>query len=302
MSASDEMIVFTRVISKGSFAAAAVELGLTPSAISKTITRTEDRLGIRLLNRTTRRLELTEEGQEYLASAQEILSRIEDLEARVSLTSKKPTGKLRVSVSTAMGRHQLASAIPKFMELYPEITIELQASDRQVDLIKEQVDIAVRMGAMSDSSLITRKLADMHRIICASPQYLKRVGTPQKPTDLHKHECMTVAHHTELSHWPFKTPDGINKFAIKSSLSCDNADILREMALEGAGIVRLGHFIVLKDIEEGNLIPLFTETHHSEIIPVMAVTVPGRHRTRRVKVFLDFLTDLFQDIKIQARR
>src|ERR1700752_4788607 len=170
--ASAEMNAFVRVAERGSFAAAA-DLGLTPSALSKLVTRIEDRLGVRLLTRTTRKLALTAEGELFVARSRDILASIEAAEAEVTAASERPRGHLRISVGTAVAKQILGPALPVFLDRYPDITVELHVSDRQVDLVAEQIDVAIRSGALGDSTLVARKVGEGTRVICASPLYLE---------------------------------------------------------------------------------------------------------------------------------
>src|SRR5689334_11378035 len=213
-SASSEMNAFVRVAERGSFAAAAEDLSLTPSALSKLVTRIEDRLGVRLLTRTTRRLALTAEGELFVARSREILASIEAAEAEVTAASQTPRGHLRISVGTSYAKQILGPELPRFLARYPDITVELLVSDRQIDLVAEQVDIAIRSGWLGDSTLVARKLHDARRLICASPGYLKAHGSPRVPADLLQHNCLTLTGFSQFNQWPFHTSEGINRLAI----------------------------------------------------------------------------------------
>ncbi len=287
-SASDEMNAFVRVVERGSFAAAAGDLGITPSALSKLVSRIEDRLGVRLLTRTTRRLMLTAEGELFVARSRDILASIEAAEAEVTAASRTPRGHLRISVGTTYAR-QILAALPDFLARYPEITVELLVSDRQVDLVAEQVDLAIRSGWLGDSTLVARKLHDAKRLICASPHYLEKHGSPRVPADLLRHNCLTLAGFGQFNEWPFHTSEGINRLAVSGSLATDNADVLLDATVAGLGIARLADFVVARARQEGALVPLLEDTHLSEPFPVHVVTVPGRHRTPRVKAFTEFM-------------
>jgi DNA-binding transcriptional LysR family regulator len=276
------------VVERGSFAAAAGDLGITPSALSKLVSRIEDRLGVRLLTRTTRRLVLTAEGELFVARSRDILASIEAAEAEVTAASRTPRGHLRISVGTTYAR-QILAALPDFLARYPEITVELLVSDRQVDLVAEQVDLAIRSGWLGDSTLVARKLHDAKRLICASPRYLEKQGSPRVPADLLRHNCLTLAGFGQFNEWPFHTSEGINRLAVSGSLATDNADVLLDATVAGLGIARLADFVVARARQEGALVPLLEETHLSEPFPVHVVTVPGRHRTPRVKAFTEFM-------------
>jgi DNA-binding transcriptional LysR family regulator len=295
--ASAEMNALVRVIERGSFAAAAGDLGLTPSALSKLVTRIENRLGVRLLTRTTRRLVLTAEGELFVARSREILASIEAAEAEITAASRTPRGHLRVSVATTYAKQILGPALPLFLGRYPDITVELLVSDRQIDLVAEQVDVAIRFGWLGDSTLVARKIADARRLICASPLYLKKHGSPRVPADLLQHNCLTATGSAQFNQWPFHTDEGINRLAISGTFASDNADLLLDAAVAGLGIVRLADFVVARALQEGALVPLLEETHLSEPFPIHVVTVPGRHRAPRVKAFTEFMISQLDDAR-----
>jgi DNA-binding transcriptional LysR family regulator len=291
-SASAEMNAFVRVAERGSFAAAAADLGLTPSALSKLVTRIEDRLGVRLLTRTTRKLALTAEGELFVARSREILASIEAAEAEVTAASERPRGHLRISVGTAVAKQILGPALPVFLDRYPDITVELHASDRQVDLVAEQIDVAIRSGALGDSTLVARKVGEATRVICASPLYLEKHGTPRVPADLLQHNCLTLPG-PAWSQWPFHTHEGINRLAVSGTFTSDNADLLLDMAVAGLGVARLADFMVARALRDGALVRLLVDSHVPESFPLHALTVPGRHRAPRIRAFVDFLAEEF---------
>lgn len=290
--ASAEMNAFVRVVERGSFAAAATDLGLTPSALSKLITRMEDRLGVRLLTRTTRKLALTVEGELFVARSRDILASIEAAEAEVMAASERPRGHLRISVGTAVAKQILRPALPLFFERYPDITVELHVSDRQIDLVAEQVDVALRSGALGDSTLVARKVAEATRVICASPDYLRKHGAPRVPADLLRHNCLTLPG-PAWAQWPFHTHEGINRLAVSGSFTSDNADLLLDMAIAGLGIARLADFMVARAVQQDALVPLLEDSHVPESFPIHALTVPGRHRAPRIRAFIDFFAEQF---------
>jgi DNA-binding transcriptional LysR family regulator len=291
-SPSSEMNAFVRVAERGSFAAAATDLGLTPSALSKLVTRIEDRLGVRLLARTTRKLALTAEGELFVARSREILASIEAAEAEVTAASERPRGHMRISVGTAVAKQILGPALPVFLDRYPDITVELHVSDRQADLVAEQIDVAIRSGALGDSTLVARKVGEATRVICASPRYLEQHGSPLVPADLLQHSCLTLPG-PAWSQWPFHTHEGINRLAVSGTFTSDNADLLLDMAVAGLGIARLADFMVARAVREGALVPLLVDSHVPESFPVHALTVPGRHRAPRIRAFIDFLAEQF---------
>ena len=289
--ASDEIGIFVRVVERGGFAAAAEETGLTPSGVSKAITRLEDRLGVKLLQRTTRRLMMTAEGETLLVRGREILAAIEATEAEVMAARGKPKGSIRVSMGTAFAKHRLAPVLPKFRALYPEIDLTVSVADRRVDVIGEQMDVAVRTGPLTDSSLIARQIGQATRVIAASPAYLARHGEPKKASDLADHACLLITGFARLSEWPLKVDGKVMPVSVKPAVTCDNADILAEMALSGLGIVRLASFVIEDAIHEGRLKPLLVDCHVSEPVPITALMPPGRQHLPRVRAFIDFLLE-----------
>lgn len=289
MSQPSDMAAFVRIVEMGGLAPAARGLGLTPSAMSKQLGRLEARLGVRLLTRTTRRIDLTPEGETYLARARDILSLIEAAERDVTAGRGRPGGLLRVNTGTAFARHRLVPLLPAFFQRYPAITLDLAVTDRRVDLVAEQVDVLLRTGPLGDSSLIAHKVAEGRRVICAAPAYLARRGRPAAPKDLLSHDCLVLRGLARLTSWPFRTPTGLQTLTVHGVATTDSAEALRDMALTGLGIIRVSAFIVARDIAEGRLIALFEDLHVSEDVPVWAVTAPGRHRLPRIQVFVDFL-------------
>ncbi len=292
MDASGDMRVFVQVVEHQSFSAAAAALGLTPSAVSKLITRLEERLGVRLLHRTTRRLALTSEGDVYFARARQILADIDDVEAELAKSRGAPRGRLHVNTSNGFGIHQLAPALPEFLSRYPEIAVELSITDRMVDLVADHADMTIRAGRIADTTLAARKIADYERVICAAPSYLTRHGKPRTPADLAKHVCIVMAYRTPAQ-WVFRTRDGTDAIEIAPRVVTDNGDAALRLALEGAGIVRLADVIVGDPIRRGALVPVLAEFHHAERLPLAALYLAGRHRLPKVRVFLDFLVERF---------
>lgn len=292
MDNTSDLRVFVRVMDRGSFSAAAEELGLTPSAVSKLMSRLEDRLGAKLLQRSTRRLALTAEGEAFLARSRRIVADIEEAEAEVMRLRGAPRGTLRINAGTAFGLHHLAPSLAEFLARFPEINIELSITDRLVDLIEAQTDIGVRSGHIPDGPFTLRKIADLHRTICASPAYLARHGTPRTPSDLRQHDCITVMG-PGLGRWPFDTRDGVDIVEVRPRVTTDDAEAALRLAIEGAGLVRLSEAIVSGALRRGELVPVLTDVHHVEPFPLSAIYPVGRHRLPRVAVFLDFLTEKF---------
>jgi len=293
MDRDTSMRVFVRAVERGSFSAAARDVGQTPSAVSKLITRLEDRLGVRLIHRTTRRLALTPEGEIYFARARAILNDIEEAEAEVTRARGAPRGRLRINSGTAFGLHQLTPALPDFLARYPEIDIDLSITDRIVDLMEENADIAVRSGTTENMPHIVRKITDLERVICASPAYLTRRGTPRTAADLAEHDCIVVSAQAGLNRWPFRTRAGVDVLEVRPRARTDDVEAAVRLAIEGAGIVRLSDVVVGDPIRRGELVPLLTDVNYVEPLPLSAIYPAGRHRLPKVRVFLDFVMERF---------
>jgi len=302
MESPGEMKAFVRTVELGGFSAAARDLSLTPSALSKIATRLEDRLGVRLMNRTTRKLALTAEGESYFASAKRILLEIDEAEAEVTRFSTQPKGLLKVNVGVAFGLHQLAPAMAKFIARYPDIELDITVTDRLIDLVEEGADVAIRNGVLRDSSLVAKKICDLHRVICASPAYLKKYGTPKKPSDLRRHNCISISSAPQLKRWPFDIKDSrtgggenIEYIDVKGNITANNAETMLQLAAAGVGIIRLTDVIVGDGIRAGWLTPILLDCHHVEPLPLSAVYPYGRHKSPRVAAFVSFLVETFAD-------
>jgi len=291
MDAAGDMRAFVRVVEHQSFSAAASVLGLTPSAVSKLVSRLEDRLGVRLLHRTTRRLALTSEGEIYFARARHILCDIDEVETEVARSRGSPRGRLHVNTSIAFAVHQLARALPEFLTRYPDIQLDLSVTDRVIDLVEEHADVTIRNGRIVDMALAARKIGEFERVICAAPSYLSRHGLPHMPADLANHVCIVMK--TTSTRWPFRKRDGIDHVEISPRVTTDNGEAALQLALDGAGIVRLSDMILGEPVSRGLLVPLLTDTHYTEPLPVSALYLAGRHRLPKVRVFLDFLVERF---------
>lgn len=292
MSAPSEMAVFVRAVELGGFSAAARELNLTPSAISKLVTRLEDRLGVRLLNRTTRKLALTPEGEAYLHRSQRIIADIAEAEDEVARFRARPRGLLRINVGTTF-LHQLAPALPEFLGRHPEVEVELTVTDRVVDLIEEGADLGIRTGALADSTLIARKVCDLERVICASPGYLGQHGTPRTPEELLGHNCLRLAGFPALWRWPFDAPGGVRHVEVRGNTSANNAEALLQLAIAGAGIARLVDVVAGEAIRDDRLVRVLEASHHVEPLPLNVVWSQGRHRSPKVAAMVEFLVEKF---------
>jgi DNA-binding transcriptional LysR family regulator len=236
-------------------------------------------------------LALTSEGEVYFARARQILADIEEVEAEVTRSRGSPRGRLRVHTSNAFGVHQLAPSLPEFLMRYPDIEVELSITDRIVDLVGERADVAIRGGPIADTSLSARKIGEFERTICAAPSYLARRGVPRTPAELASHVCVVAA--PMPSRWPFRTRTGLDLVEIMPRVTTDNGEAALRLALGGAGIARLADVIIGEPIRSGLLVPLLTDVHHTELLPLSAIYLAGRHRLPKVRVFLDFLVEQF---------
>ena len=280
------------MVERGGFAAASKDLGITPSAVSKLVTRLEDRLGVRLLHRTTRRIALTSEGETYHLRARDILAAIDDAEAEVSRAGQRPRGRLRVNCVPAFALHQLMPALPDFAAQYPEVQLDFAITDRVVDLLAENADVGVRTGLVQDPSLVARKIAEIRRGLFASPSYLERRGTPRTPEQLRDHDCI-VLYLSPSSHRPFQDGGKVRRIDIVSRVLVDSGEAALRFAIASGGITRLADLIVAEAVREGRLAPVLTESHVGEPRPLSAVYPQGRQRMPKVRAFLDFLVERF---------
>jgi DNA-binding transcriptional LysR family regulator len=297
-----EMGIFQRVIERGSFAGAAADLGLSPSAVSKLITRLELRLGARLINRTTRRLALTHEGEVFLQRSRDILRAIEAAEAEIASTRVSPRGHLRVHAFPTFAVDHLCGVLPDFLARYPRITFDFLVTNRSVDLLADNIDVALRVGHLNDSTMVARRIANLTQVVCASPKYLARHGRPAKPSELQGHACLTLSHIPGANKWTFRTDDGPIQIEVKGPVAADSAHMLLRLAIEGVGIIRFGDNVVATAIREGLLEPLLQDWQEPEGFPLWAILPPGRQRTPKVKVFLDFLIERFGPAPWRSKR
>lgn len=293
-----DMAVFVAVVEAGGFSAAARALRLTPSAVSRLIARLEERLGVRLLHRTTRRVSLTHEGVAYYQRSARILAEIEDAEHAISALHAEPRGVLKLNAATAFADCQIAPLLPEFLDRYPQMRIELTATDRVVDLIEEGVDVAIRLGVRSEPSAIARLLAEDRRVICAAPSYLARRGLPTVPQDLREHNCLTWSdpRQASLNDWPFAGPEGPFSLRVSGNTAVNAGETLHALTLSGLGIGRMAEFRVGADIRSGRLVALLSAHHQAEMVPIQAVYPHRRHLLPKVRAFVDFLVGKFTPV------
>ena len=250
--------------------------------------RTEARLGVRLLLRTTRRLQLTAEGEVYLRAAGRILADLDETEGGIA-DQAAPRGLLRVSAALAYGRMVVVPLLGEFLRRYPEIKLDIELSDRIVDVAGGRADVAIRFGPLPDSGLLARKLDETGRTVVAAPDYLRRAGTPLRPADLQGHSCLDFSFRRVQAGWPFREDGQDRLLGIKGSLVANNGDTLVQLARQGMGIARVGTFAVAADIAAGRLVPLLEAFNPGDTEAIHAVFVGGTTLPARVRVFVDFL-------------
>ena len=288
-----ELEVFVRVVQAGSFSAAARGLGLTPSAVSKQIARLEDRLGARLLNRTTRRLSVTEVGSAFYERGTRILADMTEAEQAVLDLHGAPRGTLRVSLPLAFGRLHVVPLIPAFLARYPEVRVDLGFNDRFVDLIEEGIDVAVRVGELADSSLIVRRLAANRRVVCAAPDYLARHGAPRTPAELSRHNCLTYSYRQMRNDWRFEGPAGQwQTVRVSGNLESNEVEALRTALLASVGLALIPLWLAGPDLESGRVVEVLGDYHVPDSA-IHAVYPPGRHLSPKVRAFVDLLAGHF---------
>lgn len=289
------MSVFARVVSAGSFSAAARDLGVSTAVVSRRVAALEARLGIRLLHRTTRRLALTDEGATFHESVLRILREVEEAEAAASAGSAQPRGVLKVAMPASFGHRHIAPLIPVFAQRYPEVELALHLSDRPVAIIEEGFDLGIRIAELADSSLAARKLAPNRRVVCASPEYLKRHGAPRTPAELAQHNCLIPNWEHDFSmSWDYREPSGKSgSVRVRGRYACDNWEVLRDWALAGLGIALKSTWDVRSQLEDGLLVPVLPGYTFGTEVAIYAVYPHRRHLPAKTRAFIDFLADSF---------
>ena len=287
-----EMSVFEKVVAAGSLSAAARDLGVSTAVVSRRLAALEARLGVRLVNRTTRRLALTDEGASYHEACARILAEIEDADSAAAAQRVEPQGLLKVALPASFGHKHIAPLVPPFAARYPKIELAFSLSDRTVNVIAEGYDLAIRIGELEDSSLAARKLAPNRRVVCASPQYLREHPAPRVPEDLRQHNCLTT---TDLQmNWEYKGPDGKRSMVrVSGHYACDNWEVLREWAMAGLGVALKSTWDVRRQLGEGLLVPLLPEYDFGTDVAIYAVYPHRRYLPAKTRVFIDYLAESF---------
>jgi LysR family transcriptional regulator, transcriptional activator for dmlA len=292
-SATSEMAFFSALVRYGSLSATARELSLSTPAISKRLAQMEARLGVQLLNRTTRRISLTSEGETYLAHARRILADIEDMEQQVSSAVAAPKGLLRVNATLGFGRSNIAPLISSFAKAYPDVQVQLQLTVNPPALTEDAFDVCIRFGEPPDARVMAKRIASNRRLICAAPAYLAKHGTPQKPNDLARHNCIGIRQGDEAyGIWHLTSARRTETVKVRGSLSTNDGEIAVNWALAGHGIVMRAEWDIAKYLQSGRLVQLL-KTYQTPPADIYAV-YPQRHQlSARVRVFVEFLAGRF---------
>lgn len=283
---------FVQAATRGSLSAAAEALGVTPAMVGRRLDALEARLGVKLVLRTTRRLSLTFEGQAFLEDCQRVLNDLANAEASVSLGGVKASGHLRLTAPAGFGRKHVAPLLREFLKAHPDVSVNLDLSDRIVDLVNESIDCAVRVGELADSSLVSIKLAENRRLVVASPEYLRRRGTPQTPDELDAHDCLSLG---EQRGWVFADPENPGTSftrKLKGRLECNDGAVLHEWALAGDGLAWRSLWEVGADIDAGRLVPVL-EDFATPPLGIYAVFPQRRRLPLRVRLFIDYLKNSY---------
>ena len=287
------MEVFRRVAESGSFSAVARECGQSQSSMSKQVAALEQRLNTKLLSRSTRQLKLTEEGQEYYAYCSRILEDLAEAEACVGQSRSQPTGTLRISATEPFGRIYIVPFLWEYLNQYPELKMDLILENRYVDLIKEGIDVAIRIGPLKDSSLIARKIGTSPRVVVASPEYLAERGEPKRPSDLQNHNCITYSLINTPTEWIFNGPGGEEKITVSGRLRASSPDVIREATVAGLGISTMMLYSANEYIQQGKL-KILLKKYQLPAYDVNAVYPEKKFVPQKVRSLISFLRDRFK--------
>ena len=290
----ENMNAFVRVVEAGSISAAADRMDVAKSVVSRRLKELEEHLGVELFHRTTRQMNLTDSGRAFYQQSVRILADILEAEHATSQFHGALKGNLKVAVPLSFGLMHLGPAITAFLQTHPDIEFDLDFNDRQVDLLAEGFDLAIRIASLPDSSLIARRLAPIQAVMCASPAYLQHMGTPQAPEELIQHRCLVYNLISNSDNWNVYDATGqLLKTRIIPYLKASNGEFLRDAAVDGLGIVLLPAFIVYREIERGALVPVLTGYHYTQLA-AYAIYPQTRHLSQRVRAFVDFLSQRFE--------
>lgn len=296
MNSLNAIRLFTAAVDAGSFSEVGRRLGMAPSSVSRQVAALEDSVGAQLIHRTTRKLGLTEAGRLYFERVSRILAELDEATAAVSHLEESPRGVLHVNGPTAFGVRHVAPALPDFLARYPEVRVELTLTDNFVDLLEVGADVAVRVGELEDSSLIARRLAPNRRVLCASPGYLARAGTPERPGDLAAHNCLVYTRHHGNVNWNLGGPDGLAEVRAGGNLRTNNTEAVHAAALGGLGIALLPSWLVGQEVQSGRLVevlPGYRAAPGALDTGIHALYPADRHLSTKVRAFVDFLVERY---------
>ncbi|WP_244827788.1 MULTISPECIES: LysR family transcriptional regulator [unclassified Caballeronia] len=282
--------LFVRAAALASLSAAAREFGLSPAVASARIAGLERMLGARLLHRTTRRVSVTQEGEIFAAHARELLDAAEAARASVGRARERPHGRLRVTMPSSLGRQHVSPLIPAFLRLYPGVSIELRMTDQIIDLVDEGIDLAIRIGALKDSTLVARKLASNRRVLCASPAYIEAHGRPRHPAELAEHECVILSDQRD---WSFHTPTGVIDVRVSGRIVTDNGEVIRDAIAAGVGIALKSTWSVAPLLASGELVTLLDDYPCAQTVAIWAVYPSRAFVPPKTLAFIDFLAERF---------
>jgi DNA-binding transcriptional LysR family regulator len=282
----NEVYVFIKVVEAGSFVGASKQLNMPSTTVSRKIQKLEETLGVRLLQRSTRKLHVTDIGQHYFENCQQSLVAIEEANALASQSRSEPTGVLRITSPTDFAIHYLQSWINDFLALYPDVQIELEVTDRYVDIIDERIDIAFRSGELKDSSLIARRIGPKQSVFCASPAYLDKAGSPNKPEDLTHHDCIIMGTSLKNQYWRFDSAENEITIPVTGRYAVDNMQLVVQAAHNSKGIAQVPYPLAIKSLENGQLIRLLSD--FSVPVQSMYIIYPShKHLAKNVRAFID---------------
>ncbi len=289
----DELMVFVTVVEEQGFSAAAKRLDSTPAAVSRRIKALEQRLGVRLLQRTTRKVQLTEAGELYFREVSRLLNDLSAIEQQLDEVTGQPTGELRIVAPMSFGQRRLAPVVAGFALTYPKLRVTLTLDDQETDIVNEGIDLAVRIAYPSDSSLVARPIAAVPRYFCASPDYLERRGIPRSPTDLLQHDCLHYNVISEREEWTLGGAGGDETIAIKGRFCSNNGDVLAEAAMQGLGITLLPEFIIGDALADGRLVRVLEGRERSPL--TLSVLYPSRHYVpAKTRLFIEHMVEQFK--------
>lgn len=288
------MSTFVAVAEAGSFVAAADLIGVSKAAVSRHVAELEERLGVRLMHRTTRKLSLTDDGQRFLARCKDLLAAIDEAESELSATAGNPSGLIRVNAPVTFGTMHLAPLWGRFMDRYPRVTLDVTLGDRIVDLVEEGYDMAIRISNLPNSALVSRTLASTRMVLCASPRYLRAHGTPTDPSELTAHRTISFSYWVTRDEWHFAGPEGEVIVRIKTGMHTNNGDTCRFAALDHQGIILQPDFLIGEDLRSGALVELMPE-YRAVSLGVHAVYPTRKHLSLKVRRLIDFLAEAFQN-------